>query len=88
VIKTGATYRSKFTESPTRDNPDVGQYSNHLIPFGKGLRNPMTARAKYQLKANNNPPPGHYDIYSAYKHIKPRTRTIVIKNEKKYAVYD
>ena len=42
VIKKDNWKRSKFTESPSTENPDAGAYNMHLKPFGSDLKNPMT----------------------------------------------
>ena len=88
MIRTGDKARSKFTESPTRDNPEGGIYSDHIKPFGSGLKNTMNKKGKYEFKPNNNPPPGLYDIDSAQKLIKPKTTCVIIKDVQKFPVYD
>ena len=81
--------RSKFVESPIRENPSGGTYSHHLKPFGHGLKNPMTDKTKkYDYKESRNPPPGHYDLDSAQKLVKPKARVAVIKDVARYPVYD
>lgn len=89
VIKKDNWKRSKFTESPTRDNPDAGVYENHLKPFGSGLKNPMTRQGKKdEFKPNDNPPPGLYDLDAASKHTKPSVRGAIIKDVTRYPVFE
>ena len=88
MIRTGDAARSKFTVSPTRENPDAGEYSGHIKPFGAGLKNPMTKKGKYDFKPNNNPPPGLYDLDSAQKMVKPKSRAALIKDVQRFPVYD
>ena len=88
VIRKDNWKRSKFTESPTRDNPDAGVYNDHIKPFGAGMKNPMTKKGSYGFKPNDNPPPGIYDLEQSTKHTKPKVTSAVIKDVARYPVYD
>ena len=88
MIKTGDLARSKFTESPTRENPAGGSYSGHIKPFGHGLSNPMTKKGKYDFKPSDNPPPGLYEVDQSTKLTKPKSRAALIKDVQRYPVYD
>lgn len=88
MITNDSWKRSKFTESPTRENPDAGAYNDHIKPFGAGLRNPMTRQGQYDFKPNDNPPPGLYDLDASTKHVKPSVQGAVIKDVARYPVYD
>ena len=50
---------------PKESNPDPGQYSQHIKPFGSDTKS-FTMGKKYKWKADENPPIGGYDIDSGY----------------------
>ena len=76
LINTGQAARSKFTESPTRGNPDGGVYSGHIKKFGATTKK-IGFGSKYKTKYNNNPAPGIYDPSS--KLTLPNSRSALIK---------
>jgi len=45
-------------------SPELGQYDASMQQFGAGL-NKVGFGAKYQFKADSNPPPGAYDVETA-----------------------
>jgi hypothetical protein len=48
-----------------------------LVSFGDGIKQNMTIGTRPEFKANNNPPPGLYDINE--KQTLTRVRSVIFK---------
>lgn len=65
-------------------NHGPGAHDPHK-PFGAELNN-ISFGSKYKFKPDENPPAGLYDPETANRHVKPRIRAAIIKEDKSFAV--
>ena len=58
------------SNQPIAQTMDPGAYNPHP-QFGSNTKK-FTMGAPYEFKADKNPPPGYYDLESAWKKVKPK----------------
>ena len=67
----------KKPEKAVDDTPDAGIY--HKNEDFNRLKNKVSMGAKYEFKADSNPPVGGYDVDAGHAHVQGRSQSALIR---------